>query len=107
MRIARSQEIAMPLRARNDRGERGLVFLYGPDSYLRCKGRKKPPETSGGFEIRDYSVTVRMTPMGVCWLSWPRGLSLRILTYRSRSMLGSEVPRIWPSRSLMSTMMTR
>ena len=66
--------------------------------YHRCIS-KIPRGFISMFGVRrdtkqNYSLTVRMTPMGVCWLSWPRGLSFKILTYSSRSMLGSEVPRI-------------
>ena len=31
--------------------------------------QQKNRRETGGFEIWDYSLTVRMTPMGVCWLS--------------------------------------
>ncbi len=71
----------------------------------RSEQKKSPPENRRAGSAERTQI-LRMMPMGVDSLDWPRGLSPRILAIWSMEGSFSEKPRMLAPRSLMSTMAT-
>ena len=86
-------------------------FQKTPVPHLRGGGfflpgdRKRDSRGAVSFGGR-WAQALRMMPMGVDSLDWPRGLSPRILASWSRVGSFWEKPRMLAPRSLMSTMAT-